>query len=140
MREMIDSEKPPSDIWDFKLIPGGLVDIEFIAQYLALIAPAKGVPPLAAGAHTADALKVLGGAMMNPNDVDTTMEALSLFTELSQIVRLCIEGEFDPKEAPAGLVDLVCRAGDYPDLKTLEADIKRLSKSVRRIFQSVVSA
>ncbi|MOA62099.1 hypothetical protein D3C78_1874140 [compost metagenome] len=67
------------------------------------------------------------------------MEALSLFTELSQIVRLCIEGEFDPKEAPAGLVDLVCRAGDYPDLKTLEADIRRLSKSVRRIFQSVVS-
>ncbi|MDP9627963.1 UNVERIFIED_ORG: glutamate-ammonia-ligase adenylyltransferase [Ensifer adhaerens] len=139
MREMIDSEKPPSDIWDFKLIPGGLVDIEFIAQYLALIAPAKGVPPLEAGAHTADALKVLGGAMMNPNDLDTTMEALSLFTELSQIVRLCIEGEFDPKEAPAGLVDLVCRAGDYPDLKTLEADIRRLSKAVRRIFQLVVS-
>ena len=139
MREMIDSEKPPRDIWDFKLIPGGLVDIEFIAQYLALVAPAKGVPPLAAGAHTAEALKVLGGAMMNPNDLDTTTEALSLLTELSQIVRLCIEGEFDPKEAPAGLVDLVCRAGDYPDLKTLEADIKRLSKSVRRIFQSVVS-
>lgn len=139
MREMIDSEKPPSDIWDFKLIPGGLVDIEFIAQYLALVAPAKGVPPLQPGAHTADALKILGGAMMNPNDLDTTMEALGLLTELSQIVRLCIEGEFDPKEAPAGLVDLVCRAGDYPDLKTLEADIKRLSKSVRRIFQSVVS-
>lgn len=140
MREMIDSEKPPSDIWDFKLIPGGLVDIEFITQYLALVAPAKGVAPLPAGTNTGDALKLLGSALINPNDLDVAVEALHLFTELSQIVRLCIEGEFEPKDAPAGLIDLVCRAGDYPDLKTLEADIRRLSKAVRRIFQTVVSA
>ncbi|ASY62120.1 macromolecule metabolism [Sinorhizobium sojae CCBAU 05684] len=139
MRELIEKEKPPNGIWDFKLIPGGLVDIEFIAQYLALIAPAKNVKPLPAGSHTMEALKTLGADLMDANDLDTSVEALSLFTEISQIVRLCIDGDFDPREAPSGLVDLVCRAGDYPDLKHLEADIRRLSKATRRIFESIIS-
>ncbi|PDT52368.1 MULTISPECIES: bifunctional [glutamine synthetase] adenylyltransferase/[glutamine synthetase]-adenylyl-L-tyrosine phosphorylase [Sinorhizobium] len=139
MRDLIDKEKPPNDIWDFKLIPGGLVDIEFIAQYLALVAPAKGELPPLAGTQTMEALKGLGAALMDANDLDMAVEALALFTEVSQIVRLCIDGDFDPKDAPAGLVDLVCRAGDYPDLKHLEADIRRFSKAVRGIFQSVLA-
>ncbi len=43
-------------------------------------------------------------------------------------------------EAPAGLVDLVTRAADFPDTKTLEAELKRLSKAVRKIFQATVTA
>ena len=71
---------------------------------------------------------------------DRAVEALSLFTEVSQIVRLCIDGDFNPEEAPSGLVDLVCRAGDYPDLTHLEADIRRYSRDVRRIFQALIAA
>jgi len=138
MRELIDKEKPPSDVWDFKLIPGGLVDIEFIAQYLMLVAPARGseVPP--SGTSTADVLQALGPALIAPADLETVQEALTLFTSLSQIVRLCLDGDFEMKDAPAGLIDLLCRAADMPDVKVLEADIRRLSKAVRRIFQAVV--
>ena len=32
MRAMIEKEKPPRDLWDLKLVPGGLIDLEFIAQ------------------------------------------------------------------------------------------------------------
>ncbi len=138
MRGLIDKEKPPSDVWDFKLIPGGLVDIEFIAQYLALIAPARGVAPPPSGTSTVDVLRLLGPALIAPADLDTVQEALTLFTDLSQIVRLCIEGDLELKDAPAGLVELLCRAGDAPDIKVLEADIRRLSKAVRRIFQATV--
>ncbi len=138
MRGMIDKEKPPSDLWDFKLIPGGLVDIEFIAQYLELIAPAQDLQMPPSGASTGDVLKMLGPHALQANDIETVLEALQLFTELSQVVRLCIEGDFELKDAPSGLIDLVCRAGDYPDVKLLEADIRRLSKSVRRIFQATV--
>ncbi|MCV9997719.1 bifunctional [glutamine synthetase] adenylyltransferase/[glutamine synthetase]-adenylyl-L-tyrosine phosphorylase [Pararhizobium sp. YC-54] len=138
MRGLIDKEKPPSDVWDFKLIPGGLVDIEFIAQYLALIAPARGVATPPSGASTADVLRLLGPALVVPADLDTVQEALTLFTDLSQIVRLCIEGDLELQDAPAGLVELLCRAGDAPDIKVLEADIRRLSKAVRRIFQATV--
>ncbi len=140
MRELIEKEKAPENAWDLKLIPGGVIDIEFIAQYLALIAPAKGVEITVNGLTTGVALKALGDKLMASADLDTCLEAFTLYTELSQLIRLCIDGPFDPKEAPAGLIELVCRAGDCPDIKTLEAEVKRLSRAVRKVFQAVVKA
>ncbi len=37
MRRMIATEKGEDDRWDLKYVKGGLVDIEFIAQYLSLV-------------------------------------------------------------------------------------------------------
>jgi glutamate-ammonia-ligase adenylyltransferase len=139
MRLLLDEEKSPKSVWDLKLMPGGLIDIEFIAQYLRLIAPARDVYIDGKGLNTSEVLKLLGTKLMDANDMETCLAALSLYTELSQLIRLCIDGLFDPGEAPAGLVELVCRAGDCPDLRTLEAEIRRLSEAVRRIFQSVLT-
>ena len=138
MRALIEQEKPPKDIWDMKLIPGGLIDIEFIAQYLALTAPAKGLQVRTNELSTADALKALGG-LIDPNDLDTCLTALKLYTDLSQVIRLCIDGPFDPANVPAGLTDRLARAADCPDLKTTEAEIKRLAKAVRKVFARVVA-
>ncbi|MBB3446613.1 bifunctional [glutamine synthetase] adenylyltransferase/[glutamine synthetase]-adenylyl-L-tyrosine phosphorylase [Rhizobium sp. BK379] len=140
MRELIEKEKAPDNAWDLKLIPGGVVDVEFIAQYLALIAPAKGVDISVNGLTTGAALKALGDKLMASADLDACLEAFTLYTELSQLIRLCIDAHFDPKEAPAGLIELVCRAGDCPDIKTLEGEMKRLSKAVRKIFLAMVRA
>ncbi|MGW9231190.1 bifunctional [glutamine synthetase] adenylyltransferase/[glutamine synthetase]-adenylyl-L-tyrosine phosphorylase [Pseudorhizobium sp. NPDC055634] len=139
MRDLIEQEKPPRDIWDLKLIPGGLIDIEFIAQYLRLVAPARGISIDTSGMSTMQALDALGEKMLQPDDLSTVREALRLFTELSQIIRLCIDGPFSPKEAPAGLVERVARAGDCPDIRTLEGEVKRLSKAVRAVFRKLVS-
>jgi len=139
MRELIEKEKPPRDIWDLKLIPGGLIDIEFIAQHLRLVAPARGLPVDTSGMSTGGALKALGEDMLSPDDLDTLVEALRLFTELSQVIRLCIDGAFSPKEAPAGLVERVCRAGDCPDIRSLEGEVKRLSKAVRAVFRKALN-
>ncbi len=139
MRELIEKEKPPRDIWDLKLIPGGVIDIEFIAQHLRLVAPARGLSVETSGMSTSGALKALGQDMLSPDDLATVVEALRLFTELAQVIRLCIDGAFSPKEAPAGLVERVCRAGDCPDIRTLESEVKRLSKAVRAVFRKVLS-
>ena len=139
MRKLIESEKPPHNIWDLKLIPGGLVDIEFIAQFLALIAPARGRPAAPHAVSTHEMLKALGGDPMEADGLDTALAALHLYTDISQIVRLCIDTDFEPKDAPAGLIDLVTRAADFPDIKTLEAELKRVSKAVRKLFQTVVT-
>jgi glutamate-ammonia-ligase adenylyltransferase len=139
MRGMIDAEKPPASIWDVKLIPGGLVDIEFIAQYLALAAPALDLDLSRHPPSTQATLVQFGPAIMAEADVDTTREALELFSDFSQIVRLCIDGIFDPKEAPDGLKELLCQITEVPDLKILESEIRRLSQSVRKIFTRLVA-
>ncbi|WHA42516.1 bifunctional [glutamine synthetase] adenylyltransferase/[glutamine synthetase]-adenylyl-L-tyrosine phosphorylase [Agrobacterium larrymoorei] len=138
MRKLIGEEKPPVNGWDFKLIPGGLVDLEFIAQYLTLVAPVKGLPAHKAGESTSDVLKRVAPAAMEPQAQDECIEAMRLFTELSQIIRLCIDSDFEPKQAPSGLIDLVCRAVELPDISTVEGEVKRLSKAVRKTFQTVL--
>jgi glutamate-ammonia-ligase adenylyltransferase len=139
MRALIEQEKPPASIWDLKLIPGGLIDIEFIAQYLALVAPSKGVALEGSGFNISGLLKLLGASLMDRGDLELCLEALALYTDLSQLIRLCIDGAFDPKTAPAGLVELVCQAGDCPDIHTLEAELQRLSGEVRRVFRTVTT-
>jgi [glutamine synthetase] adenylyltransferase / [glutamine synthetase]-adenylyl-L-tyrosine phosphorylase len=140
MRGMIDKEKPPQSLWDMKLIAGGLVDLEFIGQYLALAAGAEDIKVRTAGMTTQELLEELGSRMMSRDDLDTCLEALRLYGEVSQIVRLCIDDAFDPKEAPSGLVDLVCHAGGCPAIGQLEAEIKRCAKAVRTIFQRTLKA
>ena len=140
MRGLIAQEKPPRDIWDLKLISGGLIDLEFIAQYLRLVAPATGSAKDTYGFSTAEALRTLGEKTLSGADLDTCLEALKLFTELSQIIRLCVDGPFDAEDAPAGLVERICRAGDCPDLGTLEGEVKRLSRKVRDVFRRAIGA
>ena len=43
MRRLIAKEKPPRDQWDIKLIPGGLIDLEFIAQCAVLMGRVDGI-------------------------------------------------------------------------------------------------
>ena len=102
MRGLIDKEKPPSDIWDFKLIPGGLSTSNSSRNICALIAPARGTSLPSSGTSTADVLQALGPALIASADLETVLEALTLFTDLSQIIRLCIDGDFDLKEHRPG--------------------------------------
>jgi len=68
---------------------------------------------------------------------ESLRQALALWSGHAQIVRLCAEGDFVPKAAPAGLIDLVIRVGEAPDLASLEADFKATSKRVRVIFKKI---
>ncbi len=143
MRDLVDKEKPPRDIWDGKLVPGGLIDIEFVAQFLSLKARAGGWRPAGGDLHgdcsgTDDVLARLGPDLIGSGETEELRRALALWSNQAQIVRLCIDGPFDPKQAPAGLIDLVARAGEAPDIKALEADLKTTSRRIRHLFRQVM--
>ena len=138
MRALIEKEKPPRDIWDVKLIPGGMVDIEFVAQYLTLIAPADGNGPEAREPGTEATLKRLGQHYLPPADLDELVGALRLYSDIAQAVRLCIDGPFSPKDSPEGLKDFLCRITELPDLKVLEGELKRSADAVRIVFRRVM--
>jgi [glutamine synthetase] adenylyltransferase / [glutamine synthetase]-adenylyl-L-tyrosine phosphorylase len=140
MRKLMDEEKPPKSAWDLKMRPGGLVDVEFVAQYLALTAGHVCEDGDERSTHTLDIIRSLGPERLSDEDVALLVRSLCLQTEISQIVRLCLDGEFDPAEAPAGLVELVCRVAELPDLKAVEGELKSGARDVRRIMQSLLSA
>ena len=54
-------------------------------------------------------------------DAEVLRPAVRLYHNLTQILRLCLSGPFDPKTAAPGLLGLLARAADVPDFATLDA-------------------
>jgi glutamate-ammonia-ligase adenylyltransferase len=139
MRRAIASEKGESDRWDIKYAAGGLVDLEFIAQYLQLVHAAT-TPEILDTAtarvfDNAARLRLLG-----VEDAEVLRPATRLYHDLTQILRLCLSGPFDPKTAGAGLLRLLARAADVPDFATLEAHLADTQAKVRRSFVRILGA
>lgn len=138
MRKLIDREKPPEDDWDFKLIPGGLVDIEFMMQYLSLRERALGWRPPIEETSTSYLIEVLGDPHLGQDMADQLTRALKFWTNMSQVIKLCVKGTFERSSAPQGLMDLILKSVHMPDEKMLDAEIKSNSKQIREIFKEVV--
>ena len=137
MRGAIAKEKGDRERWDLKYVSGGLIDIEFIAQYLQLI-HAHRLPEIL-DTSTARALdQAWKLRVLAVEDAEILRPAVKLYLDLTQILRLCLPGAFDPKEAGAGLLRLLCRAADVPDFATLEATLAETQARVRESFVRIL--
>ncbi|GLS32941.1 glutamate-ammonia-ligase adenylyltransferase [Mesorhizobium albiziae] len=131
MRAMIEKEKPPHDKWDLKLIPGGLIDLEFIGQCAALTGQISGVSR-ATGTH--EQLARLAPEMADAQIRHELVEAHALYSALTQMIRLCLTGAFEPEDVPPGLSDLLVGTSDLPDFRVLEAHVQETARKVRSDF------
>ena len=99
MRLRLERDKPPRGLWDVKRCRGGLVDIEFIVQYLQLV-------------HAKTTLAVLGqntySALENLRDNDglearlanPLMSAHALYSKMRHYLAVSIGGKFLPDDHP----------------------------------------
>ncbi|ESZ24135.1 bifunctional [glutamine synthetase] adenylyltransferase/[glutamine synthetase]-adenylyl-L-tyrosine phosphorylase [Mesorhizobium sp. L2C084A000] len=131
MRAMIEKEKPPRDLWDIKLIPGGLIDLEFIAQ-VAVITGQVETGRRATG--TAEILSRLASGFADAGIRQELGDAYALYLALTQMTRLCLTGAFERDDVPPGLSDLLLAVTDLPDFGVLEAHLKETSQKVRKDF------
>jgi glutamate-ammonia-ligase adenylyltransferase len=137
MRRAIAAERGEEERWDLKYAAGGLVDLEFIAQYLALIHAVR--KPEILDTHTGrllEAAQTLG--VLDAADGEILRSAFALYHDLTQILRLCLVGKFDPAAAGPGLLVLLTRAGGLPDFATLEAHLIDTQARVRRCFTRIL--
>jgi glutamate-ammonia-ligase adenylyltransferase len=137
MRAAIAAEKGDADPWDLKNAAGALVDIEFIAQYLQLIHAAA--TPDILDPSTARALdKAANLGVLAPQDAAILRPAVRLFHDLTQILRLCLPGKFDPAATSAGVLSLLARAADLPDFAALHAHVVETQRQVRECFVRIL--
>ncbi|WP_446720917.1 bifunctional [glutamine synthetase] adenylyltransferase/[glutamine synthetase]-adenylyl-L-tyrosine phosphorylase [Mesorhizobium sp. 131-2-1] len=137
MRAMIEKEKPPRDLWDIKLIPGGLIDLEFIAQVAVLTGHVEAGRRATA---TADILARLSPDLAGADVRQALCDAYALYLALTQMIRLCLTGEFQRHDVPPGLSDLLLAVTDLPDFAVLEAYLKETSQKVRQDFDLLLRA
>ncbi len=119
MRALMARERPARGLWDLKLAPGGLVDIEFAAQVLQLIHAAGGGP---LDANTGRALADLMTAqLVDDADLHALLHGWRLQQDLTQILKIALLDDGDPVHEPERFQALLALAGNHTDFVELQA-------------------
>ena len=139
MRALLDKEKGGGGPWNLKHAPGGLVDVEFVAQTLQL-AYAHGRPKLLYTSTLSALDRLKDAKLLDPSSWERLRAGAALQQDLTQTLRLALDGPFDPEEAGEGLKQLLARAGDAPDFRSLTAKLKGLQAEVRAAFDACLKA
>ena len=125
MRGDIATHKPPAGPLDVKLVPGGLVDLEFCV-HVTQLAHGRGRDPV-----LARAIALLAAEGLLPADL---APAHALLTRMLVTLRLVAPGGGEPAEAARAIVAGACGAGDWDAL--LEA-YARARQSVSACWRAI---
>ncbi len=137
MRARIEKEHKTELLWRVKHRRGGIVDLEFIAQYLQL--RHAGDHPEVLSTNTREALGNLAGeGCLDPDDGSVLIEAARFWTGLQAMLRLTTGENFDEATASQGLRALLARAAGAKDFKDLKRRIVGTSEAVHACFRSLI--
>lgn len=137
MRRLIEAGKGTADVWQTKTHKGGLIDAEFIAQFLQIVHAAD--VPGVLSTNTAQALKnLMQAGVLSLADGNTLLRAAGLYQDISHIVRLCAESGFDPKTAPKDLTGLLLQTVGEADIARLEARLNEAYAATAQLFAELV--
>ncbi|NOZ32322.1 MAG: bifunctional [glutamine synthetase] adenylyltransferase/[glutamine synthetase]-adenylyl-L-tyrosine phosphorylase [Alphaproteobacteria bacterium] len=130
MRALIAKQKPPRSRFDLKLVSGGLIDLEFIAQAGQLVFRSGLENP---HAPPAGILVQLGRAGVL-KDGDRLAEIHGTYTTMAQLMNACLLAPYDISGWTPGFRALLVRVTKYPDFSAIEADLEQMAGEVRGAF------
>ncbi len=140
MRDRIARHAPAKSPWDFKHLPGGLFDIDFVAQYLALRHAAA--RPDLLDPHPAEMLRRAAMAgFIDQADAERLRATRTLLSDIQSLLRLTLNGDeaaFDERQAPEGQQRLIAAAEGAADVAELRRRIEAETASVHAIFRRIV--
>jgi glutamate-ammonia-ligase adenylyltransferase len=139
IRKLVAREKGESDPWDLKLAPGGIMDLDFLAQALVLAHGSR--HPELLGPGTPGVIAAAGRAgLLPPAATGRLVEGHRVLNDLTQWQRLTLsEGEGGDAAPPAMLKRLASVIG-APGAEGLAARLAEIRGEVRSIFRDVLGA
>lgn len=137
MRDLMHQERPAKDQWDLKLTPGGLVDIEFAAQFLQLIHAADGGPLEPNTAAALVAFRKNGLASAKP--LADLEKAWRLQQNLTQFLKMALADGADPATEPAAFRVLLARAGGQRNFRQLQSSLTAAQAQARKAYEAIIS-
>jgi len=142
MRSRIGAQHRADSVWDVKYVRGGMVDIQFITQYLTLRhAPAR---PAIVSPNTTEALARLADAgVLDRAVAEELCAAQRLWRRVQGFLRLTVEGRFKASDAPAALRPALARAcfGDDAvgiDFDGLETRLLAIARMAHAHYQRII--
>jgi glutamate-ammonia-ligase adenylyltransferase len=138
MRRRLAEQYGTDNPWSVKHVRGGLLDLEFIAQYLQLRHGAD--HPDIFNPRTVAALRAVGAAgLIQPALADELVRACVLMDAVRGFSRQTLGGDFDPAQhgSPA-LTSALARATGFDRFEALEAAVLDSEARVRRTFDGMI--
>jgi [glutamine synthetase] adenylyltransferase / [glutamine synthetase]-adenylyl-L-tyrosine phosphorylase len=139
MRNRIAEQQRTSSPWDVKHRRGGLIDIEFIVQYLELREAAQ--HPEALQQNTAAALQAL--ARIGALGAEAAAElgaALRLWRNVQGLLKLTVVEPFDETAATPALRALLAHGAGAVDFAALTADMEEAAARALGHYRAIVEA
>ncbi|MFC2954027.1 bifunctional [glutamine synthetase] adenylyltransferase/[glutamine synthetase]-adenylyl-L-tyrosine phosphorylase [Marinicaulis aureus] len=135
MRVRLDQAKRPAGVWDVKNIVGGLTDIAFISQVLALSCSGEGRPPRG----VADALRWFAKTgELAQEDAETLMAAHRVFEAVLQASRAAVGGVFAPEKAGEALLARMASVCGEDTIVKAERKLLDLAAQASGLFTIIV--
>lgn len=141
MRMRMDAERHTDVPWSIKNYRGGLVDIEFMSQYLQLRHGHAHPEILNANTHTA-LVNLKEAEILDVPTADGLIEALDLWQSLQGLLRLTVS---TPKRSediyimPKSLQRQVSAIADAPDVRVAEDTIRTKAAWVLETFERIIA-
>ncbi len=137
MRGRLDRERPAKSPWDLKEAKGGLFDVEFIVQGLQLVHATVDASVL--HPNTLTALKALAAKnCLVAEDAARLEAAARLYQNVTQVLRLTVEGVVNAAEASTSLRNLIARVAGYPSFEEVEVALSGIERDVRARFGTLI--
>jgi len=140
MRQRLAREKPADCLWSLKQLRGGMVDIEFIVQYLALRHGAES-PGILIPTTTGLLSNLIAAGYIGAEDGQILSDALSLWHALQGLLSLTVEEEITAArvaEFSNALKDRLAAVGRCGNFDELEAKVRVTAENVYDIFQRLI--
>ena len=137
MREKIQKANSTNVIWNVKYIRGGLLDIEFIVQYLQLKHASD--YPFILSTNTEQVLKNLcKNNILSKDLAKQLIDALNLWQIIQGILRLTLQDNYKlENNLPTPIENLILNATNISNKKNLEHKIKTVSKIAFTIYRGI---
>ncbi len=137
MRARIAREHQAASIWQVKHLRGGLVDAEFIAQYLQLRHAARHPEVLATNTIAAYE-RLAERGLLQPEVAAELIAATRLWQAVQGFLRLTVAGGFDAAGAPESLRQALAEAAGAADFAALEARVTATAERVLGHFRRLI--
>ncbi len=139
MRMKLFEQFGTENCWEVKHVRGGLVDIEFICQFLVL-RHASAHPDIIE-ANIGRCLAVLRDCrLLTATDHAVLIDGYSLQRTIQSVLRLCLEATPEKgTDIPAGLAQVLMESLQYSSIPDLENELRKRQKQCHALFIQIVA-
>ncbi len=134
LRSKITKEFGSNDPWNLKYAHGGLMDIDFLAQYFILLHAPMHADIITSSTEQAFHTLINKG-LIAPETGHELVNSYHFLNALFALLRLCGGGIINETTAPHGLKQLIAKTLDKPDFDTVKTTLITTLASVQKHFK-----